>query len=622
MGSVPKNSCKAHKLTLVSTTLLDFKMWDQYQWITVCGALLSLFVAYGIGANDVANAFGSSVGSKAITIKQALMIAAVFEFAGAVLLGANVTKTVRKGIADYEQFLDAPELYMYGMLCVLLATGIWLILASYYELPVSTTHSTVGGIIGMSVCARGWESVTWYKKSNEFPFMKGVASIVLSWIFSPVLSGVFAMLLFGTVRLTVLRSNNSYQRSWWVFPVLVFLTVVVNSFFIIFKGAKAKIKLELGTAVWISFCIGGVSAIIVAVGVVPFLRKKVDATFEAKAAAEANGEATEAFVKDVEAIEDEATGWKKFSNAMMSGVNHNVHDVLDEEGDVHDIHEFSEKFDPMTEESFKYLQVFTAICDAFSHGANDVANSIGPFAAIWSIYNNTGIQSKSDVPIWILCLGGVGIVIGLATYGYKIMCAIGVKMCRITPSRGFAIELGAAIVIVIGSQLGIPLSTTHCQVGATTGVGMLESVTKGVNWKMLAKVAFGWVMTLVIVGLSAAAFFAQGAFAPSIINIDERNLLQGSIEGNSAAMVVALNQTVYTSKNASLSDTLDTLGETIFNMTNDPAENLYAQHVPAEDSDALLTEATWTTLNTLVPLSGGDISVATSDEDLMNMFSF
>ena len=598
-------------------------MWVQYQWVVICGALLSLFVAYGIGANDVANAFGSSVGSKAITIKQALVIAAIFEFGGAVLLGANVTKTVRKGIADYEQFLDAPELYMYGMLCVLLSTGIWLILASYYELPVSTTHSTVGGIIGMAVCGRGWGAVTWYKKSSSFPFMKGVASIVLSWIFSPVLSGVFAMLLFGSVRIAVLRSNNSYQRSWWVFPILVFLTVVVNSFFIIFKGAKAKIELELTTAIWISFVIGTVAAIIVAVGVVPFLRKKVDATFEAKAAAEAGGESgNEAFVKDVETVEDESTGWKKFANSIMSGVNHNVHDVLDEEGDVHDIHEFSEKFDPMTEESFKYLQVFTAICDSFSHGANDVANSIGPFAAIWSIYNNTGIQAKSAVPIWILCLGGFGIVIGLATYGYKIMCAIGVKMCRITPSRGFAIELGAAIVIVIGSQLGIPLSTTHCQVGATTGVGMLEGVAKGVNWKLLAKVGAGWIMTLVIVGLSSAAFFAQGAYAPSVVNLDEKNSLQGNIEANAAAMVLALNQTVYTSANASLSDTLESLGDTIFRMTNDPPNNLYAQHVPVADSNSLLTEATWTTLNVLVPLSGGDMDVVTADEDVMGMLQF
>ena len=572
------------------------------------------------GANDVANAFGSSVGSKAITIKQALIIAAVFEFAGAVLLGANVTKTVRKGIADYTYFLDAPELYMYGMLCVLLATGLWLIAASYYELPVSTTHSTVGGIIGMAVTARGFEAVTWYKKSSSFPFMKGVASIVLSWIFSPVLSGIFAALLFGIVRATVLRSNNSYTRSWWVFPILVFLTVVVNSFFIIFKGAKAKIDLELTTAVWVSFVIGFVALIVVAVGVVPFLKKKVDRTFEeaeAKAAAIEAGEDVEEAPasKEDDVPVEEASGWKKFTRSVTAGVNHDVHEVVEVEGDVHDIHEFSEKFDPKTEESFKYLQVFTAICDSFSHGANDVANSIGPFAAIWGIYNNTGIKAKSDVPIWILCLGGFGIVLGLATYGYKIMCAIGVKMCRITPSRGFAIELGAAIVIVIGSQLGIPLSTTHCQVGATTGVGMLDGVTKGVNWKLLGKVVIGWVMTLVIVGLTTSAFFAQGAYAPSVINIDERNLLQAGITDNSAAMIAALNQTVYTNAVPSLSDTLDTLGETVYNMTWNPEENLYAQAVPVQDSVDLLTATTWTTLSTLVPLSGGDLSVVTTAED-------
>eukprot|EP00192_Tetraselmis_astigmatica_P011701 CAMPEP_0117661040 /NCGR_PEP_ID=MMETSP0804-20121206/7329_1 /TAXON_ID=1074897 /ORGANISM="Tetraselmis astigmatica, Strain CCMP880" /LENGTH=346 /DNA_ID=CAMNT_0005467889 /DNA_START=116 /DNA_END=1152 /DNA_ORIENTATION=+ len=346
-------------------------MWDTYTWIVVCGALLALFVAYGIGANDVANAFGSSVGSKAITIKQALIIAAVFEFLGAVLLGANVTKTVRKGIADYTYFLDAPEVYMYGMLSVLMATGTWLILASYYELPVSTTHSTVGGIIGMSVTAYGWQAVTWYAPSSSFPYMKGVASIVLSWIFSPVLSGIFAAALFFIVRATCLRANNSYARSWWVFPALVFLTVVVNSFFIIFKGASAKLDLSLTTAIWISFVIGAAATLIVSIGVVPFLRKKIDREFEEKEAAAAALEAGEAppEVLKKEVIDEEnMTGWQKFTRTMTAGVNHDVHASVDEEGAVHDIHEFSEKFDPKTEESFKYLQVFTAICDSFSHG--------------------------------------------------------------------------------------------------------------------------------------------------------------------------------------------------------------------------------------------------------------
>eukprot|EP00951_Prasinocladus_malaysianus_P021554 scaffold178316_cov41-Prasinocladus_malaysianus.AAC.2 len=267
-------------------------MWDEYLWIVVCGAFLSFFVAYGIvgmfdfhricasrrkygrlkiqnRANDVANAFGSSVGSKAITIKQALVIAGIFEFLGAVLLGANVTKTVRKGIADYTAFVDAPELYMYGMLCVLLSTGIWLILASYYELPVSTTHSTVGGVIGFAVCAGGGSAVLWYAPSDTFPYVKGVASIVLSWVLSPLLSGIFSVILFLAVRTFVLRSQNSYARSWWVFPVLVFVTVLINAFFIIYKGASAKLDgtwiAEPGWAALVSAGISLLASIVVAV---------------------------------------------------------------------------------------------------------------------------------------------------------------------------------------------------------------------------------------------------------------------------------------------------------------------------------------------------------------------
>lgn len=529
-----------------------------------------------------------------------------------------------KGIADYDYFLDAPELYMYGMLSVLLATGIWLITASYWELPVSTTHSVVGGIVGMTVCARGWMAVAWYAPSNSFPFIDGVASIALSWIFSPVLSGIFAILLFLPVRTFVLRSDNAYSRSWWIFPVLVFLTVVVNSYFIIVKGVSNKLSLSLETAVWVSFLIGGIAAAIVGAFIAPFLRRKTDREFDlaerktaAADAGAADEEQQEVEVKPAEGVNvDPKTGesigrstWNTISRAISTGINHNIHDALVEDHIVGTMHELSEKFDPKTEESFKYLQVFTAICDSFAHGANDVANSVGPFAAIWGIYVNTGIKLKSPVPVWILCLGGLGIVLGLATYGYKIMCAIGVKMCRITPSRGFAIELGAAVVIVVGSQLGLPLSTTHCQVGSTVGIGLLEGTKEGVNWRLLGKMVVGWIMTLLVVALTAAAFFALGVYAPSTININERNLLQRGMEANALFMVETLNQTVYTEMYPDLTDILDILAATVRHMTADPAENLYAQAVPVQDSVDVLTNATVTTLGILVPASGGDLPI-------------
>uniref|UniRef100_A0A7S1X941 Phosphate transporter n=1 Tax=Tetraselmis chuii TaxID=63592 RepID=A0A7S1X941_9CHLO len=512
---------------------------------------------------------------------------------------------------------------MYGMLNVLLATGTWLILASYWELPVSTTHSTVGGVIGMAVTAYGSSAVVWYEPSDSFPYMEGVAAIVLSWIISPVLSGIFSAVLFGTVRATVLRSQNSYARSWWVFPILVFVTVLVNAYFVIYKGAGSKTKdMAIGTALWISAVAAAASTLIVVIGVIPFLKKRINTQEERSAAAEAAKESGE---KDPEAptkVEEVAVirspmhakweSMKQIGISLSKGATHDVHEAIDTDEDVHAIHEFSEKFDPKTEESFKYLQVFTAICDSFSHGANDVANSIGPFAAIWAIYQSEGIAKKSAVPTWILVLGGFGIVLGLATYGYKIMCAIGVKMCRITPSRGFAIELGAAIVIVVGSQLGIPLSTTHCQVGSTIGVGLLESVKKGVNWKLVGRVVVGWVMTLIVVGLTTSALFAQGIYAPSIINVNERNYLQGGIESNVDGMIAALNQTVYTSVDPSLTGILEHNAQWVRNMSN-PLKYIYAQHVPVEDSITLLSNTTFTTLSTMVPLSGGDLSVVTDD---------
>lgn len=197
----------------------------------------------------------------------------------------------------------------------------------------------------------------------------------------------------------------------------------------------------------------------------------------------------------------------------------NIHDAIDEGDVVASVHENQEKFDVKTEEAFKYLQIFTAICDSFSHGANDVANSVGPFAAILTTYEMGRLNKKNDVPKWVLAFGGAGIVVGLGTYGYNIMRAIGVKLVAVTPSRGFAIELGAAIVIAIGSYLGLPLSTTHCQVGAEIGVGALEGHL-GVNWKFMAKIFTGWVFTLIIVGATSATMFAFGVFGPSIQQSD------------------------------------------------------------------------------------------------------
>ena len=450
-------------------------MLQQFEWIVATGAIFAFFASFGIGANDVANAFATSVGSGALKIKHAIPLAAVCEFSGSLFMGSHVVNTIRKGISDQECFVDDPGLLMYGCLCVILSVAMWLILASYLEMPVSTTHSCVGGIIGMTMVARGSSCVTWLAKSDQFPYVKGVTAIIISWLLSPIISGLFASALFFVIRSFILRSEDSYKRIQYGFPILVAGTFIINTFFIVYKGAKF-LKLD-DTPLWkacaISFGIGG------GAGIFSYF-----------------------FINPI----------------IFNAEERRVEEFCHTDDSVQSIHDNAEVFDSKTEYSMRYLQILTACCDSFAHGANDVANSIGPFAAIYAIYKSGEVSKKADMgndAYWILSLGAGGIVVGLATYGYKILEALGTKMAKLTPSRGICIELGAAAVIILGSRLGWPLSTTHCQVGATVGVALFEG-TGGVNWRLLGKTVIGWLLTLVVVGGTTAFLFAQGAYAPMV----------------------------------------------------------------------------------------------------------
>lgn len=480
---------------------------DAFLWIVIVGAFGALFASFGIGANDVANAFATSVGAKALTIKQAVVLAGIFEFLGAVLLGSHVTKTIRKGIADVDCFVDNPGILMYGMMCVVYTTGIWLLLASFLELPVSTTHSTVGGIVGMAITYGGAGCVLWYEKADMFPYLKGVSSIVASWALSPLFSGIIAVALFFTVRAFVLRSSNSYKRAIIIFPFLVLVTVAVNVFFIVYKGASGLDLDETTLGVAFAWALGlGVGcALFMIPTVLPYMRKKIGAKFN-----------EDGSLKPVEAVQAKESTMGGIVGFVQGQMNQDIHASIKDSDYVSAIHDNAEKFDPRAEEAFKYVQVFTAICDSFSHGANDVANAMGPFAAIYVVYSTGVVSSESELgndAFWILAIGGVGIVMGLALYGYKIIAAIGVKIAKITPSRGFAIELGSAIMVIIGTRLEIPLSTTHCQVGATTGVALLEGAG-GINGVVLGKTVFGWIITIIVCALTCSLLFAQGAYAP------------------------------------------------------------------------------------------------------------
>jgi len=373
--------------------------------------------------------------------------------------------------------------------------------------------------------------------------------------------------LFGSVRTLVLRSENAVNRSYWAFPVLIGITLVINIYFIIYKGAKGldldEISDEDATA-W-SFGLGlGITALITP-PLFWFLKKKM-AEYDAQQATKNNKTAgddshtiqmtysssptisdieddgksddetemspsaagkwttTTLPPKDKEDIQEEEdpidkkiSATNRMMNYLRGEINKKPEDVVNSSQKVVDMYERAEKFDDRAEANFRYLQIFTAICDSFSHGANDVANAVGPFAAIYVTWRSGIVASKSDLgddAIWMLAIGGVGIVLGLLLYGYKIMHALGVKLTRMTPSRGFAIELGAALVIMYGSRQGWPLSTTHCQVGGTMGVGLLEG-RAAVNWGVFGKTLLGWVLSILVVGCLTALLVAQGAYAPA-----------------------------------------------------------------------------------------------------------
>ena len=483
---------------------------NQYAWIVYVGGLFSFIASMGIGANDVANSFATSVGAKSLTIKQAVVLACIFETSGAILMGSHVSETIRKGIADYECFQDDPYTLMYGCMWVCFSVASWLFTASYLEMPVSTTHSCIGGMIGMTIAIKGPSCVIWYKTLDTFPYVGGVSGMVISWIISPILSGLISSGLYCIIRATILRKKYEDKYIYYGFPLLVSITMLLNSFFIFYKGAKG-IGLDdtpVGIVIGISFGVGIFSGLLT-LPALPRIYNYINT----------KPSITEIKVVDLEIErENPKTLYDKIVN-----ININNFDKIDatDNSIINALNDNAEAFDPRTEEFFKYLQVFSASCAAFSHGANDVANAMGPFAAILTIYWEGDVRKNSVMDnnaYWILSLGGIGISIGLLLYGYKIIRAIGMKLCKITPARGTVIELSASLVTIFGSRLKIPLSTTHCQIGAICGVGLLESSLKnnvsGINKKIIYKTLFGWVATCIFAGIVTGILTAQGIYAP------------------------------------------------------------------------------------------------------------
>lgn len=397
-------------------------------------ALFGLFMAWGIGANDVANAMATSVGSKALTIRKAILVAAVFEFLGAVLAGGAVTSTIRQGIVDSSLLSGTPELLVYGMLASLLAAGCWLLIASRNGWPVSTTHSIVGAIVGFAAVGIGVDAVKWGQ----------VVTIVMSWIVSPLTAGFIAFLIYMSVQKLILRQEDPLARAKKYVPVYMFMAAFTITLVTLLKGLK-HVGMEMSMAQ--SYLLAaGIGLVISFIGAT--------------------------FIKRIE------------PNRKIDKKQHFY----------------------TVERVFAVLMIITACSMAFAHGSNDVANAIGPLAAVISVARTGIVEGKAPVEIWILLLGGFGIVIGLATYGRHVIATVGERITSLTPSRGFAAELAAASTIVIASGTGIPISTTHTLVGAVLGVGMARGID-AIDLRVVGRIFVSWVVTIPAGALLAIVFF-------------------------------------------------------------------------------------------------------------------
>ncbi|KAL2629279.1 hypothetical protein R1flu_013965 [Riccia fluitans] len=507
---------------------------NEYVWLVVAGAFFAFGFGWGTGANDVANAFGTSVGSKTLTLRQAVVIASIFEFAGALLLGRTSTNTIASHIADINAFAREPEVYAYGMVCALFVGTLWLIVTSYYGLNVSSTHTIIGGIIGFALVWDGPKAIVWAQKDSvSFPPYKGVIAIVLSWFVAPLLTAAVSAFILYVVRTLVLRRQNAYDLAFWTLPPFVLLTSFVNVYFILTKGIKQTLapnsRWSNNKAAWVAFVIAVGITLCCIVFALPLLRRHADRHFDGDgnaidddAKSQKAGDTKEAW-KSVDFDPPKVLStWQKFSKAATHGMDVDIHRVVQENQKVGDIHEYAERFDPRVEYAFSYLQVFSATCVIFAHGSGEVGYMAGPLATIWDVYLKGELSRTIKPPIWILLICTFGLVVGLATYGYNVTMAMGVKLAKLTPTRGFAAELATAFVIMIGSQYSLPTSSSQCITGAIIGVGLLEGV-KGVNWTLFVKQFLSWVSTLVVIGLFVSAIFAQGVYSPSKTASQELN---------------------------------------------------------------------------------------------------
>lgn len=398
--------------------------------ILIIAVVVGLYSAINIGANDVANSMATSVASKALTIKKAVVVAGIFDMLGAILVGAHVANTIRKGLVDPLEFVDTPELFVYGMLAAVLGSALWVNIATYFKLPVSTTHSIIGGVLGFGLVSVGAAGIHW----------NVVLLVALSWIISPVFGGIIAFSIFSIIKKFILSSETPIERTKRIGPYLTGMVAFILSLSIIYKGLKnLHLDLDFLEAFVISFFFGLLGYL---AGYFILKRYK-----------------------------------EKDSDPYQQ-----------------------------VEQMANPLQVISACFQAFSHGANDVANAIGPVAAIFAVLQTSKVEMSVGIPLWILLMGGGGLAFGVYVWGYRVMDTVGHKITTITPTRGFSAEFGTATTVLICSRLGMPVSTTHVAIGNILGVGLARGIS-AINLNVIKSIFSAWVISL-----PAAGVFSIGIY--------------------------------------------------------------------------------------------------------------
>uniref|UniRef100_A0A0N5BD68 Phosphate transporter n=1 Tax=Strongyloides papillosus TaxID=174720 RepID=A0A0N5BD68_STREA len=452
----------------------------QVLWALIVGACLAFVLGFGMGANDVSNAFGTSVGSKVLTLVQAYILATIFETLGSILVGYNVTDSMRKNVIDTSLYANEPKVLLIGQLAILAGCATWLMIATFAKWPVSTTQGIVGSTVGMSISMKGLHGIQW----NE------IIKIAVSWVASPVLSGCVSVILYTIVDHTVLRRDNPFNCGLRVLPYFYFACLTFNTFAVVYSGSViiGIPDIPIGISIGIAFGVGILTFLIVMFIMKPRLRIWIEKTVPKHTYPDVKGISLE---KGEEKSGEPIVYEKQKRDGTIKGFFKWLLPLRDRQTSLQVLKIFSS------------IQVFTACFAGFAHGANDVANAIAPLAALISFYRDGNISQSGSTPIYVLLFGVLSICVGLWVMGHRVIQTVGQNMSEINPASGFTIEFGAAVTALIASKAGIPISTTHCLVGSVVFVGMVRS-GEGIDWKIFKGIVFSWIVTLPTCGLIAA----------------------------------------------------------------------------------------------------------------------